>query len=78
MRTFFDKFGKLKQQLKSKHWDIRVSDQVRQERLDICNSCDKFNSTTKFCTNCICHIPSKSLFYYSECPLDKWPINDAE
>ena len=78
MRNFFDKFGKLKNQLKAHDWDLRVSEQQRQERLNTCNLCDKFNSNNKFCKECGCHIPSKSLFWFSECPLDKWKVEDLE
>jgi len=78
MRSFFEKFGKFKQDLKSHEWDLRVSDQERQERLDVCSNCDKFNKTINFCSECGCHIPSKSLFWFSECPLDKWKVQDVK
>ena len=78
MRSFFDKFKKYKENMKWPEWDKRVSSEEVQNRLEICSSCDKFNSAIKICKVCKCHIPSKSLFYYSECPLDKWPINNVE
>ena len=80
MKSFFDKFGKLKNQLSRFDWDLRVPENERKERLDICNQCNKFNNESSFCQECGCHIPSKSLFYFSECPLNKWPIrgNNAE
>jgi hypothetical protein len=78
MRTFFDKFNKLKEHLKPHHWNLTVSHDERNTRLEICNSCEFFNSNTNMCASCGCHIPSKSLFHFSECPQDKWPIKNAE
>lgn len=75
MRTFFEKFNVLKEKLKPRHWDIKVPDEERQERLRICNECDAFNEKIGFCKECGCHIPSKTIFYFSECPRDKWPIH---
>ena len=76
MKSFFDKFKMLKKDLSRFDWNVRVSDEDRNERLDICNACENFNTNTKFCNGCGCHIPSKSLFYFSECPLDKWPVKE--
>ena len=41
-------------------------------RYDICNSCENFNSFTKFCGECHCFMPVKVLFKNVKCPVNKW------
>ena len=78
MRTFFEKFNKLKEKLAPHQWNIRVPEEERNQRLEICNGCEYFKESIKMCSQCGCHIPSKSIFYFSECPQDKWPINNVK
>ena len=46
-----------------------------KERLEICEQCEKYNNDTKRCIECHCHMPSKALVPFADCPLDKWPKN---
>lgn len=50
---------------------ITVSDDVRQERFDICKSCDKLTSA-EFCKICHCYMPAKTWIPSSNCPIKKW------
>lgn len=42
------------------------------KRLEICQSCDKFISTTKQCRECGCIMPMKVKLAKAKCPLNKW------
>lgn len=48
-----------------------VEDDVREERYNICKSCEKF-TIVKTCTECNCVMPVKVVWADSECPLGKW------
>mgnify|MGYP003339827151 CR=1 FL=1 len=49
-----------------------VSQQIKLQRLEICNSCEhlvkKFNS----CKLCKCYVPAKTMFASAICPDNKW------
>ncbi len=47
-----------------------AEDSVRQERISICESCDKFK--LYFCTDCGCYLPFKTRIKDSVCTLRKW------
>jgi hypothetical protein len=47
-----------------------VSDEIAEERYNICLKCDYFVS--KKCSLCECHMPVKVLFKNSECPNKYW------
>lgn len=57
--------------LKPIRFDLKVDDATRQERVDICNNCDKL-TMLKTCTECGCLMPVKTWLKSSECPLKKW------
>jgi hypothetical protein len=40
----------------------------QQERMSICESCDKFNQTIRVCTLCGCFMPLKTTFKLMACP----------
>jgi hypothetical protein len=50
----------------------KVSKSLRQQRIEICNSCKKMTAF-KFCKACGCFLPVKTYLKFAECPLDKWP-----
>ncbi|MEO1428399.1 MAG: DUF6171 family protein [Cyanobacteria bacterium J06633_8] len=43
-----------------------------EERLEICSSCEKYNSEAKRCTLCGCFMLVKANIETSECPDGKW------
>jgi hypothetical protein len=55
--------------------NIFVSVDKANERAEICRACDKF--TSGFCKECACMLKFKVLFANSDCPLNKWKVEEA-
>jgi len=49
-----------------------VSEEIKLQRLDVCNSCEDFNKSIKTCKQCGCYMPAKSMLAASSCPNKKW------
>jgi len=49
----------------------RLPELTRNQRMDICNSCDRL-SILKFCKECGCIMPVKTYLSFAKCPLSKW------
>jgi hypothetical protein len=49
------------------------TDETRS-RLDICNTCEEYNKTTRTCAQCSCFMPLKVLMPFVKCPLGKWEM----
>lgn len=47
-------------------------DKLAEERLEICRNCEHFIKLTQQCGDCLCFMPLKVKFSYSECPKGKW------
>ena len=47
-----------------------VPEEVKKERLDICNSCEFYRDNR--CTQCGCFMTIKAEWAEQECPLKKW------
>ena len=45
---------------------------TRNERMDICNGCERFFKLTKSCKECGCFMSMKTWLKEAECPLGKW------
>lgn len=54
-----------------------VSQQVRIERLKICNSCEHNIHSLNTCKLCKCYIPAKTMFSLTTCPDNKWLEENA-
>lgn len=52
--------------------ELFVSDEVFDERISTCHSCDKFIKEHEECAECGCFIPNKARIILDSCPLDKW------
>jgi hypothetical protein len=50
---------------------IKLPEEQRNQRLEICKTCDQFHSTD-FCKVCGCYMPVKTYLPGSSCPLKKW------
>lgn len=50
---------------------IRYIDKSKT-RLDICKSCENFNSENYKCKLCGCFMKAKVLFPNTKCPINKW------
>jgi hypothetical protein len=59
-------------------WDMwnddvpRATDEVRDERLSICMSCEHLVKFTKQCKKCGCFMAIKTKLGPAECPVGKW------
>lgn len=59
-------------------WDLfnrnigRVKPEIAEERLSICNGCDKLIKATKTCKECGCFMSAKTKLPNAECPIGKW------
>lgn len=49
-----------------------VTDQVKEERMNICSGCDFFDKVNTKCNSCGCYLNLKAAWETSKCPLDKW------
>jgi hypothetical protein len=49
----------------------RVSDQVKNDRQQLCNLCE--HSKLGLCTECGCVIALKTQWKTTACPIGKWP-----
>jgi hypothetical protein len=68
----------------AKPWDLinpdipHVSKEIRELRLSICRSCDKFVNLTQQCSVCHCIMPLKTRLPHAWCPEQKWSSADIE
>ena len=63
--------------MNAKPWDIldknkRTSEEIYQERMDICNGCEFLFTPTKTCKMCGCFMELKTRINDAYCPLRKW------
>lgn len=61
-----------------KPWDMldpnagRVPDDIFEERIKACGSCEHFIRLTKQCKKCLCFMRLKAQLPKAECPVGKW------
>ena len=55
-----------------------VSDEVKEERLTICRSCEYYDPTQVRCKQCGCMLEHKAKFALDSCPIDKWVESDTD
>lgn len=59
-------------------WDLlnpnvgRVSDAVKEERMDLCSNCPFYMKLSKQCRKCGCIMPLKTELPHASCPIGKW------
>lgn len=51
--------------------NYRLPEDQRNQRYDICKTCDQFNSM-EFCKVCGCFMPVKTYMPGQSCPVGKW------
>jgi|688.fasta_scaffold00229_39 hypothetical protein len=51
--------------------NIKLPEEQRNQRLEICKTCDQFHSTD-FCKLCGCYMPVKTYIPSVSCPQKKW------
>ena len=57
---------------------LKVSSDLRSERLKTCRSCEHFWKSTDICSICKCYMPAKTWVSIAECPIQKWGKSDKE
>jgi hypothetical protein len=57
---------------------ILKDESIANNRLDICLSCEFFNSTTRLCKKCGCFMPGKVRLANASCPIGKWHIEEQD
>ena len=50
----------------------KVDDETFSKRMEICKSCDLFNSEQDRCMQCGCFLNVKASWKSEKCPVDKW------
>jgi Family of unknown function (DUF6171) len=62
----------------AKPWDyfnpntVLVNEKMKNDRMNICNSCDRFIKSTTQCKECGCIMKMKTSIPHASCPLGKW------
>lgn len=51
---------------------LLVSEDVKNQRMEICKQCEKYDSNEIRCTECGCMLEYKTGFALDSCPLGKW------
>jgi hypothetical protein len=51
---------------------IRVDENIREIRLNKCNSCEYLYKPTKNCQKCGCFVVAKTWLRDTSCPIKKW------
>ena len=52
--------------------EVFVTDEVEKNRIDTCNSCDRFDTLSRRCRECGCFMDQKVPYAAASCPLNKW------
>lgn len=51
---------------------VKVPEEIREERLKICMSCDSLVKALNMCSKCGCIVNAKTWLPSSSCPIKKW------
>ena len=72
-KKIIEDFLEEQRKLEIKTFEEKVkTEKYSTTRYNICKSCDRFNTFTKFCGECNCLMPVKVIFKNVRCPIDKW------
>ena len=52
--------------------EVFASDELKNERMDICKKCEHYSMRQERCKKCGCWLVHKIKFKVSECPIKKW------
>lgn len=50
----------------------KTENTLKEKRLEICSSCEYFDSSRQGCKKCGCYLPVKASWASESCPLNKW------
>jgi hypothetical protein len=51
---------------------IIVTDDIKTERLNLCNKCDYFLDRLFICSKCGCFMKVKATISFAKCPIGLW------
>ncbi len=51
---------------------VIVTEEVQENRMDICRLCDRYDSKFNMCKECGCFLALKVKFTSMKCPLNHW------
>lgn len=57
---------------------LQVSEEIKNQRLEICRKCEKYDAQQVRCIECGCFLESKTSFSLDSCPLGKWVESDKD
>lgn len=57
---------------------LTVSDEVYEERLDVCRSCEWYDESQNRCRHCGCFLREKARYAIDSCPIKKWGMSEKE
>lgn len=66
------------QQSDEENKSLMVSEKTYKDRLEVCQSCSKFDKEQNRCFECGCYLPVKAKFILDDCPLNKWAMEENE
>lgn len=49
-----------------------VEESIKQQRLEICSTCEHYSLKLNSCKKCGCYLPAKTAFAKTTCPVGKW------
>lgn len=55
-----------------------VSEEIRDQRMNVCKSCEYYDSRQVRCRHCGCFLETKIRFAIDSCPLQKWSFTDQD
>jgi hypothetical protein len=57
---------------------LTVSDEVYEERLNVCRTCEWYDESQNRCRHCGCFLREKARYSIDSCPIKKWGMSDKE
>ena len=57
---------------------LEVSAEIKNQRMEICQKCDKYDAEQVRCIECGCYLEIKTSFSLDSCPLEKWGESDKD
>ena len=58
---------------KTKLVNFILTEEEKNKRIDICNSCEFLFTPTRSCKKCGCFVDAKAALAKADCPRSKWP-----
>jgi rRNA maturation endonuclease Nob1 len=70
--NFKNKIRQLKQATEELIEVVKIDEETRNHRLDLCLSCEHLFKPTENCKKCGCFVKAKTWLKDSSCPIKKW------